>query len=543
MTKKNRPSFLLHGLPIVLSLLVLSLLGCGAKNSDVGNAESKGRDKSSRDHSMDLSMPIIPSAPGEEIGVRPHNTEAYDHIVENEFRNALNEPQSTFGIDVDTASYSNVRRLLNSGVKPPHGAVRIEEMINYFSYRYPRPTGPHPFSVQADLAPCPWENEHQIVRIALQGKRLESDSRPTANIVFLLDVSGSMSSPEKLPLVKSAIKLLVENLEKRDQVSIVVYAGASGVVLPPTSAKQRNEIFSALDRLDAGGSTDGGQGIQLAYQLARQQFVDGGINRVVLCTDGDFNIGITNQSDLVDLIQEQARSNIFLSVLGFGTGNYKDSTMEALANKGNGNYAYIDTLLEAHKTLVQQLQGTLVTIAKDVKIQVDFNPARVHSYRLIGYENRMLNNEDFDDDSKDAGEIGAGHSVTALYEIVPVDSASLGVAARESEFVEKRIRDDVDENVVLKVALRYKQPDADVSRALETRLIHPQGKPCSQASGDLEFASAVAAFGMILRDSKFLGSADLDWVIETAEANLGEDEFGFRAEFVQLAKKARLMTK
>lgn len=514
---------------VLVGCLLLS--GCGAG----GNLSS------SRD-ARKAALPRTASDPGgSDEQPAESRTEEYDDIVENDFLTALTHPQSTFSIDVDTASYSNVRRLINEGIRPPRGAVRIEEFINYFRYDYPQPVDDHPFSVSTDIAPCPWAPQHQLVRIGLKGLDFQDHERPASNLVFLIDVSGSMNDSRKLPLVKSAFRLLLEQLDDRDSVAIVVYAGASGVALNPTSAANRSRILNALDQLEAGGSTNGGEGIQLAYQLAGERFIEEGINRVILCTDGDFNVGITNRSDLVDLIQEKAKANIFLSVLGFGTGNYKDATMEKLADKGNGNYAYIDTLLEARKTLVSQMNATLVTIAKDVKIQVDFNPQRVEAYRLIGYENRLLKNEDFEDDTKDAGEIGAGHSVTALYEIVPVGAESPVAPTRESEFVETKVRTDVDPDTVLKVALRYKLPEAARSTEFETFLTLPTEADLPTASGDFQFASAVASFAMQLRNSKYSGTANLDWVLETAKANLGEDPHGFRSEFLQLVKKAKLM--
>ena len=348
------------------------------------------------------------------------NTATYDHIEENPFLAAASNPLSTFSIDVDTASYSNVRRFIESGALPPKDAVRVEEMLNYFSYDYPQPTGDDPFSINLDSTSCPWEPAHRLVRIGLKGREIATDKRPASNLVFLLDVSGSMMPPERLPLIKQSMRLLVDKLTENDRVAIVVYAGGSGLALPATSGDRKEQILSALENLQAGGSTNGAEGIELAYKTAAENFIKGGVNRVILATDGDFNIGVTDQGDLIRLIEEKAKSGVFLSVLGVGNDNLKDSTMQKLADKGNGNYAYLDSLDEARKVLVQQMSGTLITIAKDVKIQVEFNPARVASYRLIGYEKRMLRKEDFNNDKIDAGEIGAGHTVTALYEIVPV---------------------------------------------------------------------------------------------------------------------------
>ena len=480
------------------------------------------------------------AAPEEEA--TPFNTETYDQIVENEFLDALGNPKSTFSIDVDTASYSNVRRMIRSGQRPPVGAIRIEEMINYFDYDYPQPNGDHPFAVTTDVAQCPWNSGHQLVRIGLQGRDVEVENRPSANLVFLLDVSGSMRTSKKLPLVKRALKMLVENLEPRDRIAIVVYAGAAGMVLPSTSCGESQKIHSALNRLGAGGSTNGGQGIELAYRIAARHYQKNGINRVILCTDGDFNVGTTSQSDLVDLIQAKAKSGVFLSVLGFGTGNYKDSTMEKLADKGNGNYAYIDGLLEARKSLVQQMGGTLMTIAKDVKIQVDFNPGRVAAYRLVGYENRMLENRDFADDTKDAGEIGAGHSVTAIYEIVPVGVDSPAVRDSKSQFVETRLKTDAATSpTLLTIALRYKHPEDDSSQEFRVPLNHSLDVAPEPVQGEFRFAASVAAFAMLLRDSKFKGSAEWTWIKDAAEASVGTDQHGFRQEFVQLVREAEML--
>ncbi len=465
------------------------------------------------------------------------NTETYDSIQETDFVDAWQQSRSTFAIDVDTASYANVRRMLNAGKRPPTGAVRIEEMVNYFSYAYPQPEGQHPFSVSTELASCPWNTEHQLLRIGLQGRKLEAGSRAACNLVFLLDVSGSMSAANKLPLVQSALKMLVQQLDERDRIAIVVYAGASGLALDSTSAAETVTILGALDKLQAGGPTNGGQGIDLAYRIAEQHRKVGGTNRVILCTDGDFNVGNTSESGLVDLIEEKAKSNIFLSVLGFGEGNLKDATMEKLADRGNGNYAYIDSLLEARKVLVEEIGGTLVTIAKDVKIQVDFNPLHVKSYRLIGYENRLLNNQDFRDDQRDAGEIGAGHSVTAFYEIVPAGEESTnGVPADNSEFVQPMLAPRGDRSTMLAVNLRYKMPEANDGQEFQVRVAAGTE---NTASSDFQFAAAVIAYGMLLRESQFAGATSWQWIIDTASVNLGDDPRGLRNEFVQLAKIAQ----
>ena len=471
------------------------------------------------------------------------NTESFDVITENEFVDSLSNPKSTFSIDVDTASYSIVRRMINDGRTPMKDAVRIEELVNYFDYQYdgPKDDG-HPFSVHTDLGKCPWDETHQLVRIALKGKAMPKRERPNCNLVFLLDVSGSMNSPRKLPLVKQAMRMLVENLDEADRIAIVVYAGASGVVLPSTSASKSDVILAAMDKLEAGGSTNGGAGINLAYQIAAKNFIEDGINRVVLCTDGDFNVGNTGRGSLKDQVAAKANANISLSVLGFGTGNLKDDMMETLADRGDGNYAYIDSQLEARKALVEQINGTLITIAKDVKIQIDFNPARVGAYRLIGYENRMLKNEDFADDKKDAGEIGAGHTVTALYEIVPASEDSPARVDSGSEFVETKLKADASSSdTVLKVHLRYKLPKETESETFSVALDRKSSDPVEMPSGDFQFAASVAAYGMLLRDSKFKGDVDWDWVVQSAKSSLGEDRNGYRSEFVKLARQASVM--
>ena len=472
------------------------------------------------------------------------NTEEYDRIVENRFLSAQDTPLSTFAVDVDTASYANVRRFLTRGALPPPGAVRIEELVNYFRYEDSPPAsdGDRPFAVKAEVAACPWAPDHRLVRVALKGREIETDARPRCNLVFLLDVSGSMDSPEKLGLVRRAMQLLVGQLGENDLVSIVVYAGASGLALPPTRGDDPRAIMDALDRLAAGGSTNGGAGIQLAYATAVEHFVEGGANRVILCTDGDFNVGDVDRSTLVRMIEEKAQAGVALSVLGFGTGNYQDATMEQLADHGDGNYGYIDDLREARKLLVEQLSGTLVTIAKDVKIQVEFNPAAVSSYRLIGYENRLMDAEDFRDDAKDAGEIGAGHAVTALYEVVPVGAGGAGPDAGELKYQTpgEPTAAASDSGELLTVSLRYKGPDATkTDPAAEFAVPVPDGMTTfDEASADLRFAAAVASFGMLLRGSEHAGSAKFGDAAAWAGAATGSDPGGYRAEFAELARTA-----
>ena len=471
----------------------------------------------------------------------PHNTEAYAKITENEFKRVSEHPLSTFSIDVDTASYSMVRKMLTQGRMPVPGAVRLEEMINYFDYSYEPPTDGKPFATHVDAAKCPWNAKHILVRIGLKGRVIDKKERDPANLVFLLDVSGSMNQSNKLPLLKDAMKMLVENLNEKDRVAIVVYAGASGLVLPSIECNNKQKILEALERLQAGGSTNGGAGIKLAYATAAGNYIEGGVNRVILCTDGDFNVGTTNQSDLVDTIEKKAKEGVFLTVLGFGMGNYKDSTLEKLADKGNGNYGYVDTQNEAKKLLVEGLSGTLVTIAKDVKIQVEFNPRHVKGYRLLGYENRMLRKEDFNDDTKDAGEIGAGHTVTALYEIVPADtSEELGKPTVDELKYQKAVEktDAARSQEMLTVKLRYKEPDGQKSKLL-TFPVKNEIVEFANANVDLRFASSVAAFGMILRGSQFKGDADYDKVIRWAKSSLGEDEFDYREEFLKLVRTAK----
>ncbi|HBF11889.1 MAG TPA: hypothetical protein DDW49_00635 [Deltaproteobacteria bacterium] len=468
----------------------------------------------------------------------PMNTESYDRIDENPYFLVGRDPLSTFSIDVDTASYANVRRFIGLGELPPKDAVRLEEFINYFPYSYPAPDSETPFSVTTEVASSPWNEAYRLMRIGLKGKEIEWNKRMPSNLVFLIDVSGSMEDPNKLPLLKKSVELLVENLSAKDHVAMVVYAGASGVVLNSTSGDQKEKIKSALNELSAGGSTNGGEGIELAYKIAKENFISGGLNRVILATDGDFNVGTTGEGDLTRLIEEKAKTGVFLSVLGYGMGNIKDSTLEKLADKGNGNYAYIDSLLEAKKVLVEEMGGTLYTIAKDVKIQVEFNPATVKAYRLVGYENRMLRHEDFNDDKKDAGDIGAGHTVTAFYEIVPV-GAEVPVGKVDGlKYQKTESKQVVPSDDLVTVKLRYKEPSGSTSKLLE-KVVKDSHQSFEQASTDFKFASTVASFGMLLRDSSFKGKIGFDQVITWAKENLGEDRGGYRHEFVRLVEAAK----
>ncbi len=461
--------------------------------------------------------------------------ERYARIDENPFLETSRAPLSTFSIDVDTASYANVRRYLNDGQLPPKDAVRIEELVNYFEYDYPQPIGNQPFSVNTEVATAPWNQRHKIVSIGLQGKKVSMEDAPPSNLVFLLDVSGSMNAPDKLPLLKDSLKILVNQLTTKDRVAIVVYAGASGLVL--NSTNNRGEILNALNNLNAGGSTNGGQGIKLAYQVALDNFIQGGMNRVVLATDGDFNVGLKSDNELVSLIEAKRRTGIFLSVLGFGTGNTNDSMMEKLADKGNGNYAYIDSQTEARKALGEQVAGTLYTIAKDVKIQVEFNPAKIAGYRLIGYENRLLANRDFNDDKKDAGEIGAGHSVTALYEIVPAGQQIENDGVDELRYSKVEPSDTRFNDELLTVKLRYKEPNDSNSKLLTQGLLD-RGNSIENASDNLRFAAAVAQFGLLLRDSRYKGSASFGNVSSLANSSLGSDLKSYRSDFLNLIGKA-----
>jgi Ca-activated chloride channel homolog len=486
------------------------------------------------------------------------NTEGYATIRENGFKDVLHNPLSTFSIDVDRASYSNVRRFINMGQKPPVDAVRIEEMINYFTYDYPQPSGDHPFTVTTGYSTCPWNSNHQLLHIGLQGKAIEKENLPPSNLVFLIDVSGSMNSHNKLPLLKSSFRLLVNEMRPEDRVAMVVYAGAAGVVLESTPGSEKEKILSALNNLQAGGSTAGGAGLKMAYRIAEQHLMKEGNNRIILATDGDFNIGQSSDAEMERLIEKEREKGIFITVLGFGMGNYKDSKMETIADKGNGNYAYIDNVQEANKMLVSEFGGTLFTIAKDVKFQIEFNPAHVKGYRLVGYENRLLNDEDFNDDTKDAGEMGAGHTVTALYEIIPAGSEGsvvdidplkyqstgeqklnreqrIGRSGKKmdgnGERLERKPGDYANE--LLTIKLRYKQPDGEKS-VLYEQPVAARLETFEKSSDNLRFAAAVAMYGMILRDSEYLQQGTIEEVLQMAHRARGADHEGYRGEFIKL---------
>ncbi|HEX2669386.1 MAG TPA: VWA domain-containing protein [Polyangiaceae bacterium] len=469
------------------------------------------------------------------------NTENYAHVAENAFSNVADQPLSTFSVDVDTASYSNARRFLNDGTLPPKDSIRIEEWLNYFNYDYPEPVAEEPFSVTSEVSSCPWNGSHRLVRLGLKSQQISQAETPARNLVFLLDVSGSMMPADKLPLLKRGLSLLAENLRQKDTISIVVYAGASGLALPATSGANRARVLEALGRLEAGGSTNGGDGIRLAYATARQHLVKGGINRVLLATDGDFNVGTSSEGELQRLIEEERKSGVFLTVLGFGSGNVKDSAMEMLADKGNGNYAYIDSIAEARKVLVREAGSTLVTIAKDVKLQVEFNPTQVQSYKLIGYENRLLAKEDFNDDQKDAGEIGAGHAVTALYEVVPKGEKAAPPKVDPLKYqTAPAVSAAAASKEMLTVNIRYKQPTSDTSRKF-SRVVVDGGLPLDKTSADFRFSAAVAEAALVLRGAPEIPGASLEAARNLAQGAIGSDVTGDRHEFVSLLTKARAL--
>jgi Ca-activated chloride channel family protein len=471
------------------------------------------------------------------------NTESYSFLPENEFLSSKENPLSTFSIDVDGASYSNTRRFINeNGSLPPKDAVRIEEFVNYFQYDYPQPQGEHPFSITTEAANCPWNKNHQLVHIGLQGKNIPIEKMAAMNLVFLIDVSGSMEDANKLPLLKKSFKMLVSKLRDQDRIAIAVYAGAAGLVLPSTSGNNKNAIIEALDNLSAGGSTAGGEGIKLAYKVANQNFIKNGINRVFIATDGDFNVGVSSDGEMTRLVENERESGVFLTALGFGQGNYKDSKMESIADHGNGNYFYIDNIQEGEKVMVTELDGTLCTIAKDVKLQVEFNPAKVKAYRLVGYENRKLNKEDFNDDKKDAGELGAGHTVTALYEIIPANSKEeIGSNVDPLKYQQVNGSPSNSSNEMLTVKFRYKDPAGSVSKLI-VQPLHDKTISLEKSSDDFRFSAAVAGYGMLLRDSKFKGDFTYDQVLNMAVNAKGADKEGYRSEFVRMVKTTQTIS-
>ena len=483
-----------------------------------------------------LGMPAL-------IYDRYANREEYSHNAENRFKSPVKDPLSTFSIDVDAASYSNIRRFINQGEMPPKDAVRIEEMINYFNYNYPKPTGNDPVRITTEVGICPWNKTHRLVQIGLKAREIENQNLPASNFVFLIDVSGSMFGPTRLELVKSSLRLLVNNLREKDRVAIVTYCGDARVALPSTPGNEKQKIKDALETLTAGGSTAGGAGIKESYRIAQKNFIAQGNNRIILCTDGDFNVGASSETELENLIESKRKSGIFLTVLGYGMGNYKDNKMQILAQKGNGNHAYIDNIQEANKVLVNEFGSTMYAVAKDVKLQVEFNPAKVQSYRLVGYETRILNDEDFNDDTKDAGEMGAGHTVTALYEIIPTGiSGNIPGSIDPLKYqTETNINTQTgNSSELLTVKLRYKTPEEEKSKKIE-KSVTDMGK--DNVSPDFRFASAVAMFAQLLKDSDFKGEATYDKVIETANKGLSFDPEGYRAEFVRLVQSAKGLNK
>jgi len=483
-----------------------------------------------------LGMPAL-------IYDRYANREEYNHNAENRFKSPVKDPLSTFSIDVDAASYSNIRRFINQGEMPPKDAVRIEEMINYFNYNYPKPTGNDPVRITTEVGICPWNKTHRLVQIGLKAREIENQNLPASNFVFLIDVSGSMFGPTRLELVKSSLRLLVNNLREKDRVAIVTYCGDARVALPSTPGNEKQKIKDALETLTAGGSTAGGAGIKEAYRIAQKNFIAQGNNRIILCTDGDFNVGASSETELENLIESKRKSGIFLTVLGYGMGNYKDNKMQILAQKGNGNHAYIDNIQEANKVLVNEFGSTMYAVAKDVKLQVEFNPAKVQSYRLVGYETRILNNEDFNDDTKDAGEMGAGHTITALYEIIPTGiSGNIPGSIDPLKYqTETNINAQTsNSSELLTVKLRYKTPEEEKSKKIEKSVTDTDK---DNVSPDFRFASAVAMFAQLLKDSDFKGEATYDKVIETANKGLSFDPEGYRAEFVRLVQSAKGLNK
>ncbi|WP_166925424.1 YfbK domain-containing protein [Flavobacterium poyangense] len=469
------------------------------------------------------------------------DNEDYDTFTENAFENPKGAPLSTFSIDVDNASYTNIRRFINNGQAVPKDAVRVEEMVNFFKYTYPQPKDKNPFSINTELSESPWNPENKILRIGLQGKNIPTENLPASNLVFLIDVSGSMDNANKLPLLKQSMKILVNELRSKDKVSIVVYAGAAGLVLPPTSGDEKKTIIDALDHLNAGGSTAGGAGIELAYKVAAENFIKDGNNRVVLATDGDFNVGSSSNSDMETLIEQKRKTGVFLTCLGYGMGNYKDSKMETLADKGNGNYAYIDNIQEANRFLGKEFKGSMFAIAKDVKIQIEFNPKQIQAYRLIGYENRKLRAEDFKNDAIDAGELGSNHTVTALYEIIPAGVKSDYLSHQPDALKYTKVKENTNEysTELATIKFRYKKPDGEKSIEM-AHIIENKVTPLKSASDDFKFSTAVAWFGLKLRDSKLISNKSSDAILKLAKQGLSNDTEGYKAEFIRLIEGAKL---
>ncbi len=516
-------------------LLSFFAIGIFALLNSCGNKNYKQYSEQTVATELNMTIPVL--------DYDEENSEEYPTFEENRFLSAQTHALSTFSLDVDVASYGNMRRIINQGQMPDKDVIRTEELINYFSYDYPGPTGEDPVNITTEVAPCPWKNQHKIVKIGIKAKEIPTQNLPYSNFVFLIDVSGSMEGPTRLELVKSSLKLLVNNLRDKDRVAIVVYAGAAGEVLPSTSGKNRQKILEALDNLSAGGSTAGGEGIQLAYKVAEKNFISKGNNRIILCTDGDFNVGISSTSELEKLIETKRETGIYLTVLGYGMGNYKDNKLQILSQKGNGNHAYIDNIQEANKVLVSEFGSTVYTVANDVKLQIEFNPIYVNYYRLIGYETRLLNDEDFNDDKKDAGELGSGHTVTALYEIIPagIENPYQGKVDDLKYQKDKKSTKDYSSEM-LTVKLRYKKPGSSESKKLEVPVssIIDETKP---ASKDFKFAMSLAMFGQLLRDSEFKGDATYTKAINLAKEGIDNDEYGYRREFIRLAEAVNQMAK
>jgi Ca-activated chloride channel family protein len=528
----------------ISAFLILLFTTCGGQRHG-GQVQGEVLKEYSRSEKKSMMMDYAPAGMAYEESADDsfvrHNTEEYDLIKENEFKGVKDNPLSTLSIDVDTASYSNVRRYLSGSQLPPKDAVRIEEMINYFKYSYPQPQGEHPFSISTEISETPWNKSNRLMLIGIQGKSLNYNDLKPCNFVFLLDTSGSMNSPEKLPLLKKSLTLMLKGLKKHDRIAIVAYAGSAGLVLPSTPATESDKILGAFEKLTAGGSTAGGEGIILAYKIAKENLIKDGNNRVILCTDGDFNVGASSTSEMVRLIEEKRKDEIYLTICGFGMGNYKDGRMEQISNAGNGNYFYIDNIKEAEKVFVKEMRANMFTTAKDVKIQIEFNPLKVKSYRLIGYENRVMAKEDFDNDKKDAGELGAGHTVTALYELVPADGDSSQDNAIELRYQKNTIKKDAaSKNEIMVLKMRYKPIKEDKSKLIVTTVIDEQIK-FGKTSENFRFASAVAGFGMLLRDSQFKNDLTAKDVIKIAKDAKGYDEEGYRSEFIGLVEKYSLL--
>jgi Ca-activated chloride channel homolog len=531
---------------ILLAMACMAFIACSARAPSLRRMEPPSADREKKESAnlyaskmMEEEMVFAPqavAAPDQDF-----KTDEYNKINENKFKDAAQNPLSTFSIDVDKASYSNVRQYLNQGSLPPPDAVRIEELVNYFNYSYPEPKGEHPFSITTELVNTPWNPESKLFLIGVQGKRLDYQSLKPCNLVFLIDSSGSMSDENKLPLLKKSLKLLVGALSDKDRIAIVSYAGSAGLILDSTPATEKTTIVNAMDKLTAGGSTAGGAGIELAYKTAKANYIPGGNNRVILCTDGDFNVGTSSTGDLVTIITEKRKEDVYLTICGFGMGNYKDGRMEEISKAGNGNYFYIDSEKEAEKVFVKEMRANMFTIAKDVKIQIEFNPAAVKAYRLIGYENRLMAAEDFKDDTKDAGELGPGHTVTAMYEIIPAGSASGAAKADDLKYQESSLSAAASSGEMLTVKFRYKPIKSDISVPIELP-VKADAKDFGQSSLNLRFASAVVEFGMLLRKSEFAGTSSWESVIQTAKAAKGADEEGYRAEFIGMAETAKKLS-